>query len=320
MNALPDGPPGRRPHPSPDDGNGRDPDDTARPDAEPPTGRRKASAGRNLPVAIGVGLGLAAVVLASLLIRPIAFLALAVIAVGVACWETGTAMHKGGRNVPVLPLAAAGALIVVLAWYGGATGLLLGTAVGVAALFVWRLSEGATGYRADVPAASLVLVQIPFLAGFVMLLATSEAGTANLFGYGLETGAAQVLIMLFTVVLSDTGGYTAGVLLGRHPMTPKISPKKSWEGLGGSVVAAALGGSLTLWLIFEVPFTLGVAFGVCVALAATLGDLSVSLLKRDLSIKDMSNLIPGHGGVMDRLDSILMVAPVAYVWFRYLLG
>lgn len=318
MSTLPDGPPGRRPHPS-YDGDGRGPD-TAEPEPEAPEGRRKASAGRNLPVAIGVGLGLAAVVLASLLIRPVAFLILAVVAVGVACWETGSAMRKGGKNVPVIPLAVAGAIIVVLAWYGGATGLLLGTAVGVAALFVWRLSEGATGYRADVPAASLVLVQVPFLAGFVMLLATSQEGSADLFGYGLDTGAAQVLIMLFTVVLSDTGGYTAGVLFGRHRMTPRISPKKSWEGFGGSIAAAALGGALTLWLIFGVPLLLGVAFGVCVALAATLGDLSVSLLKRDLGIKDMSNLIPGHGGVMDRLDSILMVAPVAYVWFRYLLG
>ncbi|GAB4007312.1 hypothetical protein GCM10029992_60720 [Glycomyces albus] len=155
------------------------------------------------------------------------------IAVAIACWETGSAMRRGGRNVPVIPLAAAGALIVVLAWYGGATGLLLGTAVGVAALFVWRLAEGATGYRADVPAGSLVIVQVPFLAGFVMLLATSTVGEAELFGFGLETGAAQVLIMLFTVVLSDTGGYTAGVLFGRHQMTPRSAPRspgRAWPG------------------------------------------------------------------------------------------
>ena len=316
MSALSDGPPGRGPQPSPDgDGLGPDPADPE-PDPEAPEDRRGTSGGRNLPVAIGVGLGLAAIVLASLLVRPIAFLVLAVIAVGVACWETASAMRRGGKNVPVIPLAVAGGLIVVLAWFGGASGLLLGTAVGIAAVFVWRLSEGATGYRAEVPAAALVLIQVPFLAGFVMLLATSTDGSALLIG----TGAAQVLIMLFTVVLSDTGGYTAGVLIGRHPMTPRISPKKSWEGLGGSVVAAALGAAVTLWIFFDVSPLLGAAFGVCVALAATLGDLSVSLLKRDLGIKDMSNLIPGHGGVMDRLDSILMVAPVAYVWFRYLLG
>ncbi|HEX2145775.1 MAG TPA: phosphatidate cytidylyltransferase [Glycomyces sp.] len=308
MSALPDGSPGRRPKPSPD---GRGPGT-----AETGPEGDKPKAGRNLPVAIGVGLGMAAVVLASLLIQPIAFLGLAVVAIAVACWETGTAMHKGGKNVPVIPLAAAGALIVVLAWFGGATGLLLGTAVGVAALFVWRLSEGATGYRTDVSAAVLLIVQVPFLAGFVMLLATSENDSARL----IDGAAAQVLIMLFTVVCSDTGGYTAGVLFGKHQMTPRISPKKSWEGLAGSVAAAAVGGSVTLWAIFEVPFLMGVAFGVCVALAATLGDLSVSLLKRDLGIKDMSNIIPGHGGVMDRLDSILMVAPVAYVWFGYLLG
>ncbi|MEU5156320.1 phosphatidate cytidylyltransferase [Glycomyces sp. NPDC021274] len=308
MNALPDGSPGRRPQPSPD---GRGPGA-----AETDPDDRAPKAGRNLPVAIGAGLGMAAVVLASLLIWPTAFLGVAVIGVGVACWETGTAMRRGGRNVPVIPLAAAGALIVVLAWFGGATGLLLGTAVGVAALFVWRLSEGATGYRTDTAAAALLLVQVPFLAGFIMLLANGDNDSAR----WIDGAAAQVIIALFTVVCSDTGGYTAGVLFGRHQMTPRISPKKSWEGLGGSVVAAAIGGSVTLWLFFDVPFPLGVAFGVCVALAATLGDLSVSLLKRDLGIKDMSNLIPGHGGVMDRLDSILMVAPVAYVWFRYLLG
>ncbi|MEU5870026.1 phosphatidate cytidylyltransferase [Glycomyces sp. NPDC047369] len=309
MSTIPDGSPGRRPHPSPDGpGSGPGTAETV------PASRPKA--GRNLPVAIGAGLGMAAIVIASVLIQPIAFLGLAVVAVGVACWETGTAMRKGGKNVPVIPLAAAGVLIVVLAWFGGATGLLLGTAVSVAALYVWRLSEGATGYRTDVPAAALVLIQVPFLAGFVMLLATSEASEAR----WIDGAAAQVLIYLFAVVMSDTGGYTAGVLFGRHQMTPRISPKKSWEGLAGSVVAAALGASVTLWLFFGVSFPLGVAFGVCVALAATLGDLSVSLLKRDLGIKDMSNLIPGHGGVMDRLDSILMVAPVAYVWFRYLLG
>lgn len=307
MSALPDGSPGSRPHPPPD-GDGAA--------AETGPDDRKSKAGRNLPVAVGAGLGMAAVVLASLLIQPVAFLGLAVVAIAVACWETGSAMRRGGKNVPVYPLAAAGVLIVVLAWFGGATGLLLGTAVGVAALFVWRLSEGATDYRTDVSAAALVLLQVPFLAGFVMLLATSENDSARL----IDGAAAQVLIMLFTVVLSDTGGYTAGVLFGRHQMTPTISPKKSWEGLAGSVAAAALGGSVTLWAFFGVSFPLGVAFGVSVALAATLGDLSVSLLKRDLGIKDMSNLIPGHGGVMDRLDSILMVAPVAYVWFRYLLG
>jgi phosphatidate cytidylyltransferase len=313
MSAIPDGSPGRRPRPSPDErGPGAAETDPEAAGPEP----RKPKAGRNLPVAIGAGLGMAAVVLASLLIQPVAFLGLAAIAIAVACWETGTAMRRGGKNVPVIPLAAAGVLIVVLAWFGGATGLLLGTAVGVAALFVWRLSEGATGYRTDIPAAALVLIQVPFLAGFVMLLATSENDSARL----IDGAAAQVLIYLFAVVCSDTGGYAAGVLFGRHQMTPRISPKKSWEGLGGSVVAAALGASVTLWAFFGVAIPLGVAFGVCVALAATLGDLSVSLLKRDLGIKDMSNLIPGHGGVMDRLDSILMVAPVAYVWFRYLLG
>jgi phosphatidate cytidylyltransferase len=113
--------------------------------------------------------------------------------------------------------------------------------------------------------------------------------------------------------LSDTGGYAAGVFLGKHPMAPTISPKKSWEGFGGSVVAAAGGSAVVLYLWLDVAFYWGLLFGAAIAVVAVLGDLAESMLKRDLRIKDMSQLLPGHGGLMDRLDSILFAVPTAYL-------
>jgi phosphatidate cytidylyltransferase len=128
-----------------------------------------------------------------------------------------------------------------------------------------------------------------------------------------EDGADRVLVVLIAVVLSDTGGYAAGVFFGRHPMAPTISPKKSWEGFGGSVVAAAVGSALTCYFLLNIDFWWGAVFGVAISVAAVLGDLGESMLKRDLGVKDMSRLLPGHGGLMDRLDSILFAVPTAYL-------
>jgi phosphatidate cytidylyltransferase len=122
-----------------------------------------------------------------------------------------------------------------------------------------------------------------------------------------------VLVTLAGVVLSDTGGYAAGVFFGRRPMAPTVSPKKSWEGLAGSLVATAVGAALLLYFLFDVAPWWGAVFGLAVSAASVLGDLGESMIKRDLRVKDMSNLLPGHGGLMDRLDSILFAAPTAYV-------
>jgi phosphatidate cytidylyltransferase len=126
--------------------------------------------------------------------------------------------------------------------------------------------------------------------------------------------------MLAVVVLTDTGGYVAGVAFGRHPMAPLVSPNKSWEGLAGSLLAAAAGGAVGLPLLFGVAWWWGVLFGLLTAGAAVLGDLAESLLKRDLGVKDMSGLLPGHGGLMDRLDSILFAAPTAYLLLGVVAG
>jgi len=120
-------------------------------------------------------------------------------------------------------------------------------------------------------------------------------------------------VFIATVVGNDVGGFAAGVLFGKHPMAPSVSPKKSWEGMAGSVVASAVAGWLTVSLGLGGPAWVGVLLGVVTAVAATIGDLSESLVKRDLSIKDMGSLLPGHGGMMDRLDSLLFVAPLAWL-------
>jgi phosphatidate cytidylyltransferase len=152
-----------------------------------------------------------------------------------------------------------------------------------------------------VTAATLIAVYLPFLAGFAALLA------------GPADGDLRVLVTLAGVVLSDTGGYIAGSIMGRHPMAPTVSPKKSWEGLLGSLAAAAIGGAVLLQVLFDVSLWKGAVFGVAIAIAAVLGDLGESMIKRDLGVKDMSRLLPGHGGIMDRLDSIVLAAPTAYV-------
>ncbi len=128
-----------------------------------------------------------------------------------------------------------------------------------------------------------------------------------------DNGAQRVLLFLIVVVCSDTGGYAAGVLAGRHPMAPTISPKKSWEGFGGSVVVAATGGALAMWLLLHHSWWQGAVIGVVIALVATTGDLIESLIKRDLGVKDMGTLVPGHGGVMDRLDSLLPSAVATWI-------
>ncbi|MFI6780813.1 phosphatidate cytidylyltransferase [Micromonospora sp. NPDC050276] len=278
-------------------------------------GRRRASldrpatqqvgtgrAGRNLPAAIGVGLGLGALIVVPLVVYPLAFLPVIAAAVAVGSWEMARAVRRSGAHPPLVPLIAGGVLTVGLAWFAGPDALSLGLLVTVLGTMIWRLGDGPAGFQRDLTAATLIAVYVPFLAGFAALLAAAP-----------DDGHLRILATLIGVVLSDTGGYAAGVSFGRHPMAPSISPKKSWEGFAGSVTAAALGGAVLLWLMFEVAPWWGALFGVAVSCAAVLGDLAESMIKRDLGVKDMSNLLPGHGGLMDRLDSILFAVPTAYL-------
>lgn len=269
----------------------------------PPTHQgRPSRAGRNLPAAIAVGLGLGAAIVLPLFLFLPAFPVVVAAAVAVGSWEMVRAVRRSGAHPPLFPLIAGGVLTVGLAWWAGPDALSLGLLVTVLATMVWRLADGPAGYQRDLTAATLIAVYVPFLGGFTALLA-AVPGDGNL----------RVLVTLVAVVLSDTGGYAAGATFGKHPMAPSVSPKKSWEGFAGSVTAAALGSALLIWLLFDVAPGWGALFGLAVSGAAVLGDLAESMIKRDLGVKDMSNLLPGHGGLMDRLDSILFAVPTAYL-------
>jgi phosphatidate cytidylyltransferase len=270
-------------------------------------GRRRADtkvsgrAGRNLPAAIAVGLSLGLLVLASLVIWKPAFLGVIAAATAVGIWETTRAMRVTGAQPPLIPLIGGGLLITGLGWFAGEDAVVLGLVVTVLAAVLWRLADRPAEIRKDFTASLLITVYVPFLLTFAILLAAPD------------DGHYRVLVTLIAVILSDTGGYASGVFLGKHPMAPSISPKKSWEGFAGSVVAAAVGSAVLLYLWLDVAFYWGLLFGAVISIVAVMGDLAESMLKRDLGIKDMSQLLPGHGGLMDRLDSILFAVPAAYL-------
>ncbi|HUR14795.1 MAG TPA: phosphatidate cytidylyltransferase [Mycobacteriales bacterium] len=260
-------------------------------------------AGRDLRAAIGVGLGLAALVLGTLY-SPARWTFVVVVAAAgvVGSLEVVRALRQLGAQPPVVPVVV-GAVALVLAGYrGGAEELFLALALTVLACVAWRLAGPAAGLLRDVTAGVLTVAYVPFLIAFAALLTVPP------------DGPRRITAFIATVVCSDVGGYAAGVLFGKHPMAPTVSPKKSWEGFAGSVLACALGGSVLLVTLFDgARWWEGVLFGLAVVCSATLGDLGESMVKRDIGIKDMGHLLPGHGGLMDRLDSLLPTAPVAWL-------
>ena len=257
-------------------------------------------AGRNLPVAIVVGLALGALVLGTLYTVKAAFLGVVIAAILVGLWEIVRALHHKEMRAPFVPLAAGTCCLLILAYTSGREAMTVATLLTGLAVVVWRLAEGARGLLADIAAGLMALAYVPFLAAFAALMLAPH------------DGARRVTAFIATVVASDVGGYALGVIAGRHLLAPQISPKKSWEGLLGSTIACALCGGLILTLLLHVAWWKGVVFGLATVATATIGDLGESMIKRDLGIKDMGSLLPGHGGLMDRLDSLLPTAPVAW--------
>jgi phosphatidate cytidylyltransferase len=263
-------------------------------------------AGRNLPAAIGVAVALIGVILASLFFVKDAFVLVVVVALGIGMWELVRAFSTAGIKIPLLPVLMGGTLMLVSAFYGGMEEASVTMALTVIATLVWRLSDGPDGFVRDASAGLFVLAYLYLMGAFVLLML-------------VETdGPARVLVFIIATIASDIGGYAAGVLLGKHPMAPNISPKKSWEGFAGSLVFGVATGILSVTYLLHGHWWVGVILGVAGVVMATLGDLSESLIKRDLGIKDMGDLLPGHGGLMDRLDSLIAVAPVAWLIMNYL--
>ena len=271
------------------------------PDLVHPPAQKPGRAGRDMVAAIGVGAGLGAVILISLMLYRPAFLLVLGAAILTGVVELTRALRAGSARAPLVPLLVGTVAMIALAWTRGASGLVVAFLLTVLAVLLWRLAEGPEGYLRDASAGVLVALYVPLLAGFAVLLLVPE------------DGAARVLAFIATVVGNDVGGFAAGVLFGRHPMAPSVSPKKSWEGMAGSVVACVLVATPIVTLALGGPWWGGVLFGVALAVSATARDLGESLIKRDLGIKDMGQLLPGHGGIMDRLDSLLPSAAVAYL-------
>ncbi|MDX3803785.1 phosphatidate cytidylyltransferase [Streptomyces sp. AK04-3B] len=281
------------------------------PDApQPAPAPQKKSAGRDLGAAIGVGVGLGVVIVASLFVVKAVFVGVIAVAVVVGLWElTSRLQERKGIKAPLVPLAVGGAAMVVAGYVRGPEGAWVAMALTALAVLVWRMTEPPEGYLKDVTAGVFAAFYVPFLATFVALMLTAD------------DGAFRVLIFLLLTVVSDTGAYAVGWRFGKTKLAPRISPGKTREGLLGAVSFAMVAGALCMqFLIDDGTWWQGLLLGFAVAVSATLGDLGESMIKRDLGIKDMGTLLPGHGGIMDRLDSLLPTAPVVWALFVLFAG
>lgn len=269
--------------------------------------RIKARTGRDLILATLIGLLIGGLLLVSLIFVKWAFLFFAVAGSQLAIFELSRALRAGGRRIDVVPQQIAGALLVFAAYFAELWLTWVTLFFAIALVIIWRLlaqmiaRDGRTygDVLTDALVSGFVQVYVPFLAGITLILLRQDGGEW------------WVLSFIVVVVVADTGAYASGLLFGKHPMAPKISPKKTWEGFAGAVLFSLLAGVLLAMFLLGLPWWAGLVFGAVLVGTATLGDLGESMLKRDLGIKDMSSWLPGHGGFLDRLDSILPSAVAA---------
>jgi len=265
-------------------------------------------AGRDLVAAVAAGLVLGIICLVSLFTVKWLFAVVAGVALVIAVQEFRVAMKQRGITIDAMTLFAGVVALSVAAYFGGLPWLAMGFGVLVLALVFRRLRGGTEGYVRDVTASVFVAAYLPFMVGFVMLMLRAD------------NGAERVLTFILLTVCSDIGGYAAGVLFGKHPIAASISPKKSWEGLVGSLVLQSVAGALLFEFLFDAPWWQGVVTGIVLTVVATLGDFAESAVKRDLGVKDMGTIVPGHGGMMDRLDSLVPNAFAAWLLLTLFLG
>ena len=278
-----------------------DPDGPAAGGPEPAEPPKPAPSGRNLPVAAGIGVLLGGLVVLTLFTVKATFLIFMAAAIAVGVWEMARALRANDIDIPLIPIAASGLAMWLCEYWWDNRAVLAALVLGVVAILTWRLARGPDGYLRDVAAGVFVLGYLPFPALFVVAMLAAP------------DGARRVLIFVILVVCVDVGGYFAGSTLGRHPMATSISPSKTWEGLAGSVLLCLAAGAVTVPLLLHGHLWQGLLTGAAAGVAAVVGDLAESAIKRDLKVKDLGSILPGHGGVMDRLDSLLVAAPVAWL-------
>jgi len=271
---------------------------------EPP--KKVSRAGRNLPAAIAVGVLLGAMAIGILLFAPRWWLPVLAVAMPIATHEVVRRLREAGYALPLIPLLIGGQAMIWLTWPYGPAGLAGAYAGTIVVCMVWRLvgqglREQPVNYLRDISATVLLATWVPFFASFTALLIFQDHG------------GARVFTVIVTVVFADIGGYVAGVLFGKHLMAPAISPKKSWEGLGGSLLFGITAAVLSVAFLLDKPAWVGLPLGLMLVITGVLGDLVESQVKRDLGIKDMGTLLPGHGGMMDRIDAMLPSAVAGWI-------
>ncbi|CDP83464.1 phosphatidate cytidylyltransferase [Mycolicibacterium conceptionense] len=268
--------------------------------------KKQSRAGRNLPAAIAVGVVLGAMAIGTLLFAPLWWLPLLAVAIAIATHEVIRRLREHGYELPTVPLLVGGQAMIWLTWPYGAVGLLGAYGGTIVVCMVWRLvgqglDRQPVNYLRDIAATVLLATWVPLFAAFTALLIFADHG------------GARVFTIIVTVVFADIGGYVAGVLFGKHLLAPAISPKKSWEGLGGSLVFGIAAAVVSVAFLLDKPAWVGVPLGLLLVITGVLGDLVESQIKRDLGIKDMGTLLPGHGGIMDRIDAMLPSAVVGWI-------
>jgi phosphatidate cytidylyltransferase len=269
---------------------------------------KTSRAGRNLPAAIAVSLLLGGIVIATLIFAPRGWLLILAVAMPIATHEVVKRLREAGYSIPLIPLLIGGQAMIWLTWPFGPAGALGAYGGTVLVCLIWRLlSQGLdsqpVNYLRDVAVTIFLATWIPLFGAFGALLVYPDP----------REGASRVFAFMLAVVFSDVGGYAAGVLFGKHRMVPAISPKKSWEGLAGSLLCGTTAAVLAVTFIMHKPWWVGVPLGLMLVITATLGDLVESQFKRDLGIKDMGTLLPGHGGLMDRIDGALPSAVATWI-------
>ena len=258
-------------------------------------------AGRKLVPSIVVGLSLLGLIWFSLSVYKELFLVVLGTAVVLGIREIVRAFNSRSIAISFPSLSIAAVALLGAAWIDGIAGLAIATAISFPILLIRLLLNGPEGFVGKATATTFTLLYLPFLAGFHILLATPS------------NGFQRVMTFVVLVGCNDTFGYFVGVLFGKHPLVPTISPKKTWEGLAGSVVFTIVGGCLAFHYIMNMDWWIGIIVGLMIVFTATCGDLIESAMKRDLSLKDMGTLLPGHGGMLDRLDSVVLSAPAMWL-------
>jgi len=285
--------------------------DRARADFEHVNDRINERTGRNLLMATLIGVGVGAVVLASLLFIKWLFLIFAIPVCLLGIFEFTRALQTAGRRVDLVPQLVAGGIIVLAGFFLGHWTHFVITFACVAALIIWRILAqmvARDGRRygdvlSDVLVTAFVPIYVSFLASLTLVLLRQDEGQWWLLG------------MIAAAVAADTGAYASGLAFGAHPMAPRISPKKTWEGFAGGAALTVVVAIVYGLFVLHIPWWAGAIFGLVILGCATVGDLGESMIKRDLGIKDMSSWLPGHGGVLDRLDSILPSAAGALAMY-----